>query len=191
MTQLPVYTVALCADGPAPRTMESPFFPLGCLVAYAKVHAGGLLNDSFDFRPLRLLKGSEAPEWLRSVDPGPAVYALSSYIWNHLENERFARAVRERFPHALILIGGPHVPRQQLPLRDLLARAPFDIAARSEGERTPVSWRRFEMRARAHRCGRSTTVLLPESRTATRPAASSALPTARGRRISICSRLLT
>jgi 2-(S-pantetheinyl)-carbapenam-3-carboxylate methyltransferase len=62
----------------------------------------------------------------------PAVLGLSCYVWNFRKNMKIARLCKERFPEALIVAGGPHVPDQA---EDFLFRHRYvDIAVHGEGE---------------------------------------------------------
>lgn len=111
-------------------------YTLGCLVAYCKVHGGGRLNEHFEFGPITPTYHSESDAAL-DVPGEPGVFLFSSYVWNHEANLRVAREIRARSPGALIVFGGPQVPRNPTLLRDFMGQNPcVDVAVRGEGEET-------------------------------------------------------
>jgi radical SAM superfamily enzyme YgiQ (UPF0313 family) len=140
--------------------MHTPNPPLG--LAYV---AGTLRQAGFDYRivdatgealdavspyPDRedfLVQGLTLDEILARIDPDTDVVGIScmfSTLWP-LTN-RVARAVREKFPASLLVLGGEHgtaVPEH------VLATSPFDVVVLGEGEDTFVEL----LRARA--AGRS------------------------------------
>ena len=62
----------------------------------------------------------------------PDVLALSSYIWNHEWNKALARAVKQRWPSCVTLVGGVQVPDESpAALQECEA---FDFAIYGEGE---------------------------------------------------------
>src|SRR5262245_12366384 len=139
MRKIKVYPMSLGpsrAFGP-PEVLSAPY-PLGCLVSYAKVHAGGVLTDHFDFQNIKPVVARDIPDVLQRIDlQTPTIILLSSYVWNHDVNLEFAREVKRRCPEALIVIGGPHIPRLSSECeRFLREHACIDIAARNEGEVT-------------------------------------------------------
>jgi radical SAM superfamily enzyme YgiQ (UPF0313 family) len=120
-----------------PIVFWSSFYPLGCLVAYAKVHRDGSLLKHFDFARIRPRPARQIPKLIQELPNRPAVYLLSSYVWNHDVNVEFARALKRRTPGALVVVGGPQVPRIQAQCEEFLAKHPyFDVAVRQEGEIT-------------------------------------------------------
>jgi putative methyltransferase len=46
------------------------------------------------------------------IDRGPDLLCLSCYVWNHNQQMAIARRVKARYPHCLVVCGGPHVPEQ-------------------------------------------------------------------------------
>jgi radical SAM superfamily enzyme YgiQ (UPF0313 family) len=62
----------------------------------------------------------------------PDVVGVSNYIWNWQYNLALARAVKERYPDCLIVMGGPQTPNRA---GDFLPRHPYlDILVHQEGE---------------------------------------------------------
>lgn len=114
------------------------FYSVGCLIAYAKVHGEGMLRDRFVFEPITPLFPAEALAALEQGDAStPRVFLLSNYVWNHRVNLDFAREAKRLCPNSLVIVGGPHVPRQPAACERYLREHPaVDIAARHEGEIT-------------------------------------------------------
>lgn len=62
----------------------------------------------------------------------PTMIALSSYIWNWKYNQELAKKVKERWPHCIVVVGGPQVPKND---RNFFEKYPmFDVAVHGEGE---------------------------------------------------------
>jgi radical SAM superfamily enzyme YgiQ (UPF0313 family) len=106
----------------------------GCLVAYSKAYRGGELTEHFDFGPI-------TPKFYQDALPGieelsePGIFLFSSYMWNHDVNLIVAGHVKRRLPNALVIFGGPQVPKQRLALLDFLRRNEcVDMVVRGEGE---------------------------------------------------------
>lgn len=116
----------------------TPFFPLGSLLAYARRHEGGALASRFAIGRVTPLDRRELESLLGAASRREGgVYLFSSYVWNHATNDRLAREVRRRDPEALLVLGGPHVPRREADLARFAEVHPaFDVFARGEGERT-------------------------------------------------------
>jgi radical SAM superfamily enzyme YgiQ (UPF0313 family) len=116
----------------------SGFFPLGSLVAYAKAYRGGELRSHFDFDKVTPLDVRGIRPLLERSEPErPAVYLFSSYVWNHESNVQVATRLRRAHPKAILVLGGPHVPRDEALGREFLDAHPmFDVVARAEGEVT-------------------------------------------------------
>lgn len=58
--------------------------------------------------------------------------AMSSYVWNFNYNNQLAKALRQRFPECVIVIGGPEVNKHD---PDLIRNRPwFDVAVLGENE---------------------------------------------------------
>jgi radical SAM superfamily enzyme YgiQ (UPF0313 family) len=133
--KIPVYPVSLGSR--QPLALWSGYYALGCLTAYAKVHEGGVLAERFEF-------GRVSPAYAERVNAlaerhgvRPGVHLLSCYVWNHDVNAAYARALKQRSPSSLVVVGGPHVPRDPAALQDFMDRHPYvDVAVRHEGEVT-------------------------------------------------------
>lgn len=110
---------------------------LGCLLAYAKVHHDGALREAFDFGQITPTAAHEVSDVLRELLDEPGIVLLSSYVWNNAVNMALAQELKRRQPNALVIVGGPHIPRMPTPCREFFDQHPFvDIAIRNEGEIT-------------------------------------------------------
>jgi tRNA A37 methylthiotransferase MiaB len=137
MKALAVHPVSLGPDRFGDAEIFSAFYPLGCLVAYAKAHRGGALREAFDFGRITPVQARQIPEIVSGLGPENGIFLLSSYVWNHAANMEFARRVKAARPGALVIVGGPHIPRQPDPCRRFFAENPdVDVAVRHEGELT-------------------------------------------------------
>lgn len=113
---------------------EHNMLPLaaGMLCSYAK--AQPQLASRFEFE-ICLLRESVDEAVARFHDP--AVIAFSCYLWNTEFSLQVARKAKERFPQALIIVGGPSVPRKLKQAKHFLLKHPFiDVAGCGEGEVT-------------------------------------------------------
>lgn len=70
--------------------------------------------------------------YVDSLEQAPDVVAMSCYVWNWTYNNELAKQIRQRFPKALIVIGGPEVNKHD---PDLIRNRPwFDVAVLGENE---------------------------------------------------------
>jgi hypothetical protein len=78
-------------------------------------------------RPDKTALEYEAPDFL----------AFSCYIWNIRHSLEVARLAKQRFPQAIVVVGGPSIPRKPEALARFFAKYHFvDIACHGEGEET-------------------------------------------------------
>ncbi|MBI1910248.1 MAG: radical SAM protein [Deltaproteobacteria bacterium] len=69
----------------------------------------------------------------------PVVLAFSGYVWNIRQSLLVAKQAKERFPHCVIIFGGPSIPRYETDIGHFLSQHEFiDILAHGEGEITLV-----------------------------------------------------
>ena len=62
----------------------------------------------------------------------PDVVAFSCYVWNWQYNLSLAKAIKQKFPHSLIVMGGPQIPDRS---NGFFERYPFiDVIVHGEGE---------------------------------------------------------
>ncbi len=105
-------------------------YSVGALRAFARQYED--IERDFEFTPFTYARGpvGELVDAMGHVD----VLGVSCYVWNMRLSVEVAKEVRRRFPDALIVFGGPHVPEQD---PGFLDGHPFiDIAVHGEGEET-------------------------------------------------------
>ncbi len=133
MTTSPVFPLAL-----ANNMGTLPYLPLGMVVAHLRVYGQGKLNDQYDLRRLQPGGMKEFPlEFIYAelAQHAAPICLLSSYVWNHELNLEAAARIRRDTPHALIIFGGPEVPKYPGDTEAFLAEHSFvDIAVLGEGE---------------------------------------------------------
>ena len=103
-------------------------YSVGMLEAFCL--ADSYLADNYSFEPLKFLRDpiESLVRGMRPVD----VLGLSCYIWNWQYNKTLAKAVKARYPKALIVMGGPQVPLRS---SDFFREHPYvDILVHHEGE---------------------------------------------------------
>lgn len=117
-----------------------PYLSLGMITEYLKVWRQGALNDYFEFNPIKLggAKGT-TPTMQRIVYPlrheENPVCLLSSYVWNHTFNMQAADRLKRENPEAIVIVGGPEIPKYPGETEAFLAQHPaVDIAVLGEGE---------------------------------------------------------
>lgn len=122
----------------ADKSFDSNYLPLGMIMAYAKSHKQGLLHKYFDFLPVRWKQESEKNYYINLAKTRPgSIWAVPCYVWNFRYNLEVARQVKVADPSAIIIAGGPNVPKYHKESRTFLIHHPFvDIAIRGEGEVT-------------------------------------------------------
>lgn len=76
----------------------------------------------------------------------PDILGLSCYVWNWSYNMALAKAVRQRYPDCLIVLGGPNVPDRS---EDFFLDHPYvDLLVHGEGELAFADIMRRRLRAR-------------------------------------------
>lgn len=104
----------------------------GLISSYARTDAEIAARYRIDIKMLR-----EPPAQTVAEYEDPAVLAFSCYIWNYRHSLEVARLAKIRFPRALIVVGGPSIPRKPESLDAFFRKYPFvDVAVHGEGEIT-------------------------------------------------------
>ncbi|MFF5448553.1 B12-binding domain-containing radical SAM protein [Streptomyces sp. NPDC012888] len=109
---------------------RSAYLPVvwGALRSYAETQPD--LVEAYAFEEPFFLPEQAADPASRMDDP--AVFAMSCYLWNFNKNMAACRAVKERFPDVVTVVGGPHVPDNAT---EFLRTHPYvDFAVHKEGE---------------------------------------------------------
>ncbi|MDB5194410.1 MAG: hypothetical protein JWN50_424 [Parcubacteria group bacterium] len=103
-------------------------YSVGSLQAYAL--SVPEIKENFEFQ--NPLFRRDDPETVVGEMEEPAVFGLSCYLWNWEYNKALAQAVRSRFPKALVVFGGEHVPDRS---EGFFLEHPYvDILVHKEGE---------------------------------------------------------
>jgi radical SAM superfamily enzyme YgiQ (UPF0313 family) len=106
---------------------------LGMLIAYAKSIDGGVLEESYDFRPRLVFDEAR----LTKVAADPGIFLFSNYIWCHEQNIALSTLVKKINPHSITIHGGPNTPKYEADVEQFFADNPHvDITVRGEGEAT-------------------------------------------------------
>ena len=106
---------------------------LAMVMAYARDHDGGKLQDRFDFFP-RWLMGKNR---LDGFTDSPGVFLFSNYLWSTSANLALSAEIKRRSPGSLIVHGGPDTPKYDADTEQYFALNPqVDITVRGEGEAT-------------------------------------------------------
>ena len=121
---------------------NTPALPLaaGILIASAKLDPDLAREAAFSI----VVRRAAIAEVVARYD-SPDVLGFSLYPWNAAYSLAVAAAAREAYPEALIVVGGPAVPRPEALARRLFAeQSALDVLVFSEGELT------FRALLRAH-----------------------------------------
>ncbi len=109
--------------------------PLALGLVYSAMEALGrpALAEVFDLTPRFVQPSLDLDE----LPSGPAVYLFSDYVWNTHELLAVCAAIKARNPEAIMVHGGPNVPKYPLDTRRFFADNPsVDVAVIGEGELT-------------------------------------------------------
>jgi hypothetical protein len=119
-------------------TTSLPYLAMGMLTAYLRKYQDGQLAEAYDIDPLLPAGYAGYPlkaVYHRAVSTANPVCLFSSYVWNHKLNIKVAEHVRKISPGALIVFGGPHVPKYRGDTEKFLQEHSFiDVAVLGEGE---------------------------------------------------------
>jgi len=80
-----------------------------------------------------LFERETVAEYLKQITD-PDVFAISTYVWNWTVSQELARAIKQKYPNCLIVMGGPQVPYRQSWLEQ--NRDICDVIVTYAGERT-------------------------------------------------------
>jgi hypothetical protein len=105
-------------------------YSVGCLWAYARQFED--ITTSYALRGL-FFRRTPIEEVVGGMNE-PAVVGFSNYVWNANYNRALARRIKETWPAAVIVFGGPEVPNDPA---GLFAADPFvDVTVHQEAELT-------------------------------------------------------
>ncbi|MCB1688405.1 MAG: radical SAM protein [Halioglobus sp.] len=108
-----------------------PPLALGSIVAYAKVHEEGALEEFYNFRT----------DWIWDDDrlagftKEPAIYLFSNYLWSHAQSVEASERIKALSPNSITIHGGPDTPKYEEDQHRHFANHPhIDITIQGEGE---------------------------------------------------------
>ncbi|MDQ3803053.1 MAG: radical SAM protein [Acidobacteriota bacterium] len=124
---IPVYSIYR-------KSGHSPL-ALGMVAAAARHYQGGMLDEAFKFIEAPISSLDSALDLIR--EHGPGVLLCSDYVWTDRENLELTRRVKELYPEAITVHGGPSVPKYDYAWREYFASRPtVDVIVHGEGEIT-------------------------------------------------------
>lgn len=134
-TKRAVYPLAFATD-----LQTMPYLSLGMVAEYLPVWNDGVLKEHYHLNRLQLGGADRKTPLMRDLvrplrnDDRP-ICLLSSYVWNHKFNVQAAKRIKRENPQAVVIIGGPEVPKYEEETEQFLADNPsIDIAVLGEGE---------------------------------------------------------
>ncbi len=123
--------------------------PLAAGQLYSRLLADDVIPNQFDL-PEIIFRRPRDPAEFASQLQDVSVIGFSCFLWNVTASLQAARAVRERFPNALIVLGGPSIPKDPDFSEPFIRSNPFiDVIGCGEGEEV------FAALCRHHLEGRS------------------------------------
>lgn len=123
--------------------------PLAAGQLYSRLRIDEVLSNHFDLPEIIFQRPRDFDAFAAELDD-VFVIGFSCFLWNVHASANAARAVRERFPHALIVLGGPSIPKDSTYSAEFLRRNPFiDVISCGEGEEVFVSLCRHQMEGRS------------------------------------------
>lgn len=119
---------------------ELPYLPLGMVLAHLKTWNNERLSEDCIIQPLTLVSPDQQTleSVLEKVSAVPRpVCLLSSYVWNNDLNLSAAQKIKQANSRAIVIIGGPEVPKYEGETESFLKHNPcIDVAVLGEGEVT-------------------------------------------------------
>lgn len=106
---------------------------LGMVVAQARSHKDGVLDQHYQFVPSWLTRTDRPVE----AEERPGIYLFSNYIWSHGQNLAIAAQIKQADPFNLTIHGGPDTPKYEGDVEEYFRVNPqVDVAVHGEGEAT-------------------------------------------------------
>ncbi len=117
--------------------------PLAAGQLYSRLRVDEFLADRFDLPEIVFRRPRDPSAFASELESVFAV-GFSCFLWNVSASLRAAKAVRERFPQALIVLGGPSIPKDPAYSVEFIREHPFiDVVCCGEGEEVFVSLCRY------------------------------------------------
>lgn len=112
------------------RYGENVYIPLSVGVLWAFARTFPEITNAYEFIDFLYLKEPIEQAVARLEDPD--IIGIAHYIWNSEWNKAFAKAIKEKYPNCIVLVGGVHVPDESPAILD--ENSYFDFAIYGEGE---------------------------------------------------------
>jgi radical SAM superfamily enzyme YgiQ (UPF0313 family) len=105
---------------------------VGLIASYCK--SVPEIDDHYDFTVLMLEEGLD--ELLEEIE-NPSVIGFSCYVWNFLGSAELSRRLKEKYPEALMVWGGPNIPTRDHRVPGFIEEHQcVDVLVQGEGELT-------------------------------------------------------
>jgi hypothetical protein len=87
---------------------EAVFLPLSIAYVWEYCRSQADISDQWQLGGI-FFERKTVEEYLEQMTD-PDVFAIGTYVWNWTISQELARAVKQRWPDCLIVMGGPQVP---------------------------------------------------------------------------------
>ncbi len=109
----------------------SPPLALGSIIAYAKVHEEGALEEFYNFRTDWIWDEERLPGFTSE----PAIYLFSNYLWSHAQAVEASARIKALSPDSITIHGGPDTPKYKEDQHRHFENHPhIDVTIQGEGE---------------------------------------------------------
>ncbi len=121
-----------------------PVLPYTCglLEMIARHEFGPDADEHFEFFPYLFHTADGGVDQLAESIVQPVdIVAMSMYAWNYNRNRKLAARIREKYPNALIIAGGPYIPKMVDRANEMFGpdKLPYDVYVVGEGESAWIS----------------------------------------------------
>ena len=118
---------------PVDTNWALPPLALGMVVAHARAHKGGMLDQTYRFHPRWFFEEHH----LADLAEEPSIFLFSNYFWNHPRQHELSAMVKRINPANITVHGGPNTPKYQGDCEEHFALfSDVDVTVRGEGEAT-------------------------------------------------------
>lgn len=107
------------------------FLPLAIAYQWLYAQQDPLVQARWECRDV-LIEKLPINHWLESMKETPHLVAMSCYVWNWEYNQALARAIKQRWPDCVIVVGGPQVDKHDPAL--VRKNSWIDVAVLGENE---------------------------------------------------------
>jgi radical SAM superfamily enzyme YgiQ (UPF0313 family) len=106
------------------------FLPYSVGVIQSYCQQFDVINEVFNFKEFIYLK-EDIKQLVDKLD-NPSIIGISCFIWNWEYNKALAKSIKIHYPNCLIVMGGPHIPKE--PYNFFHEHPYVDIIVHGEGE---------------------------------------------------------